>query len=121
MSELAQELRDLQAVCERFGVDDDGALDRGAKRIEELEAERKWLASPAEFKATTLLCRKQKKQLERVRPILDYANIQADNAQIRLLNQDKELYNDHYWQSVLDKIRFDLQQALENKDETIPT
>ncbi len=38
-SELAEELRDLQAVCERFGVDDDGVLDRAADRLEAAEAE----------------------------------------------------------------------------------
>jgi hypothetical protein len=38
MSELPEELRGLQAVCERLGVDDDGALDRAADYIEELAA-----------------------------------------------------------------------------------
>ena len=37
MSELAQELIDLQAVCERLGVDDDDVLNRAADRITELE------------------------------------------------------------------------------------
>lgn len=39
MSDLTQELRDLQAVCERFGVDDGDALYRAADSIEELEAQ----------------------------------------------------------------------------------
>ena len=39
MSELTQELIDLQAVCERLGVDDDGALCRAADHITKLEAD----------------------------------------------------------------------------------
>jgi hypothetical protein len=41
MSELAQELRDLQAVCERFGIDDDDALNRAADRLETAESQLK--------------------------------------------------------------------------------
>jgi hypothetical protein len=49
-------------------------------------------------------------QLEAVKPIAVYANNQADMAQIRLLKDDKPLYDDSYWQPVLDRIRFDLLQ-----------
>ena len=47
-------------------------------------------------------------KLARIAEVAEYANYQADNAQIRLLNQDKPLYDDTYWQPVLDRIRFDL-------------
>jgi hypothetical protein len=36
--ELAQELRDLQAIVERFGIDDDDALNRAADKLEAAEA-----------------------------------------------------------------------------------
>ena len=39
MSELAEELRGLQAVCERFGVDDDDALNRAADKLEKLQVQ----------------------------------------------------------------------------------
>ena len=39
MNELAQELIDLQAVCERLGVDDDDVLYRAADSIVKLEAQ----------------------------------------------------------------------------------
>jgi len=39
LNELAQELIDLQAVCERLGVDDDGVLYRAADSIVKLEAQ----------------------------------------------------------------------------------
>lgn len=42
--------------------------------------------------------------------IAKYANNQADMAQSRLLKNDKPLYDDTYWQPVLDRIRFDLIQ-----------
>jgi hypothetical protein len=45
--------------------------------------------------------------------IASYANIQADNAQIRLLNADKILYDDIYWQPVLDRIRFELKEVID--------
>jgi hypothetical protein len=55
-------------------------------------------------------CREYRAQLEAVKPIAVYANNQADMAQIRLLKDDKPLYDDSYWQPVLDRIRFDLLQ-----------
>ena len=48
-------------------------------------------------------------QVDAIKPIADYANRQADMAQIRLLKQG-DLYDDTYWQPVLDKIRFELLQ-----------
>ena len=59
-------------------------------------------------------------QLAKVRSVFEYANKQADRAQLRLLKSARgksNLYDDTYWQPVLDRIRFELQQALENKDE----
>jgi hypothetical protein len=84
-------------------------------RIEELEAE----LDRAQTHVFNLLNQagRYAAQLERVKPIAQYADTQANNAQIRLLREDKELYNDTYWQPVLDTIRFGLQQAL--KDEQI--
>ena len=37
MSELTEELIGLQAVCERFGIDDDDVLNRAADHITEIE------------------------------------------------------------------------------------
>ena len=46
--------------------------------------------------------------------ITRYAHQQADSAQIRLLkkavDEDVKLYDDTYWQPVLDLIRFELNQ-----------
>lgn len=45
-----------------------------------------------------------------MRRVFAYANYQADAAQSRLLRYDIDgtLYDDTYWQQVLDRIRFDL-------------
>ena len=54
-----------------------------------------------------------------LREIFEYANRQADMAQLRLIKAahgdetDAVLYDDTYWQTVLDKIRFELWQIVE--------
>lgn len=52
-----------------------------------------------------------KEQLKKVKEVADYANNQADMAHLRLIKGESEnLYDDSYWQSVLDIIRDDLYQ-----------
>lgn len=73
MSELSEELRDLQAVCERLGVDDDDALNRAADRIEELEAQLAEAKTSVPVMAFNDLIDRNIKleaQLEAVRPYL---------------------------------------------------
>jgi hypothetical protein len=55
-----------------------------------------------------------------VESIFDYAHYQADRAQSRLLKNDKPLYDDSFWQPVLDRIRHDLFQALNQGKEKAP-
>lgn len=57
--------------------------------------------------------------LGRIKPIFEYANSQADMAQSRLIKNSRgeaDLYDDTYWQPVLDRIRFDLLQILDGHD-----
>ena len=54
--------------------------------------------------------------------IFEYANRQADMAQIRLIKAahetDAVLYDDTYWQTVLDNIRFELWQIVAPPEES---
>ena len=83
-------------------------------RITELEAENKIFRSTESvddsvWDALLEQVRQFQAKLDAVQTIAVYANNQADMAQIRLL-KDKYLYDDSFWQPVLDRIRFDLMQ-----------
>lgn len=55
-----------------------------------------------------------------LKEVADYASRQADMAQVRLIqsNDGEVLYDDVYWQSVLDRIRFDLYQIIAETEST---
>lgn len=116
MSKLLDLLDEYEYEFDQDAID---TITNADKRIEELKTAH--VMARKDISRWTIRAEAAEAQLERVRPIFDYVNNQADNAQIRLLQtgmlgSDKKLYDDTYWQSVLDKIRFDLYQALENDD-----
>lgn len=74
MSELAQELIDLQAVCERLGVDDDDVLNRAADRITELETQ---LEAVRGLGAESVTYVDKKTRLRITRMMVDYESIKA--------------------------------------------
>lgn len=55
-----------------------------------------------------------------LKEIADYANQQANSSHIRLINSNDGgvLYDDTYWQGVLDTIRFELYQILATAQKT---
>ncbi len=85
------------------------------KRIAEIEAK----ISPNVWSRDRFadeLLQALKAEREVVTHIGNYANTQADMAHSRLLKNDKPLYDDTYWQPVLDIIRFELFNVILNKE-----
>ena len=80
---------------------------RAVGYIEELRS--RCAVSAQDYKQALNKIAELQAQVDAIKPIADYANRQADMAQIRLLKQG-DLYDDTYWQPVLDKIRFELLQ-----------